>query len=254
MNAVTITRDGGVATVTINNPPVNALNDAVLTGLSAAFAEFGNDEAVRAVVVRGAGERAFVAGADITEFPALRERGESPRLSAILETVQACSQPTIAAIRGYCLGGGLELAMACDIRIAAADARLGQPEIKLGLLPGAGGTQRLPRLVGYGRALLLDLTGDPIPAQQAYEWGLVEMVVPVTELEEASLALATRLAAQAPIATRAIKALVRGAFDEPLAEGLAAERRAFDRCLQSDDGAEGVAAFVEKREPRWTGR
>src|SRR5262249_48230030 len=163
-------------------------NAEVVEGLSRSFAELGADDAVRAVIVRGAGERAFVAGADISEFPALRESGQADiRLSHVLQEVEACPKGVVAAIRGWCLGGGgggggLELARACDVRIAASDAKLGQREIKLGLIPGAGGTQRLPRLVGPKRALFLNIAGEPIPAEQAERWGLVEQVVAPEEL------------------------------------------------------------------------
>jgi enoyl-CoA hydratase/carnithine racemase len=160
----------------------------------------------------------------------------------------------VAAIHGYCLGGGLELAMACDIRVAAEDAQLGQPEIKLGLIPGGGGTQRLPRLVGHGRALYLNLTGDPISGTQAYEWGLVEKVVPRAELLDAVLGIARTLAQRSPHSMAVIKELAAQTRDLPLAEGLRAEAQGFLRCIGSEDGAEGVMAFLEKREPQFTGR
>jgi enoyl-CoA hydratase/carnithine racemase len=162
--------------------------------------------------------------------------------------------PVVAAIHGFCLGGGLELAMACDIRVAAEGAQLGQPEIKLGLIPGGGGTQRLPRLVGRGRALMLNLTGDPIPASLAYEWGLVERVVPDGEHVEAATAVARTIAERSPHAVALVKELAAETRDLPLDEGLRREAEGFRRCLASEDGAEGVAAFIEKREPSWTGR
>jgi enoyl-CoA hydratase/carnithine racemase len=160
----------------------------------------------------------------------------------------------VAAIRGFCLGGGLELAMCCDVRICADDATLGQPEIKLGLIPGGGGTQRLPRLVGHGRAMLLNLTGDFVDAETAYAWGLVERVVPAAELEDASLAVAGRIASQSPHAVAVLRELARTTRDLPLEEGLRREAEGFVRCLRSEDGAEGVAAFIEKRPPEFTGR
>jgi len=255
VSAVSVEREGGIATVTIDHPPVNALNAEVVEGLSRSFGDLATDDAVRAVIVRGAGERAFVAGADISEFPALRESGQADiRLSHVLEEIEACPKGVVAAIRGWCLGGGLELAMACDVRIAAADAKLGQPEIKLGLIPGAGGTQRLPRLVGPKRALYLNIAGDPIAAEQAERWGLVEQVVPVEELDGAVRAVAEAFAARSPHAVRVLKELMRTTLDVPLAEGLEQERAAFSRCMMSEDGAEGVAAFLEKRDPQWTGR
>jgi enoyl-CoA hydratase len=160
----------------------------------------------------------------------------------------------VAAIRGFCLGGGLELAMCCDVRVCADDARIGQPEIKLGLIPGGGGTQRLPRLVGLGRAMLLNLTGDFVDAETAYAWGLVERVVAVDELEDAALAVASSIASQSPHAVAVLRELARTTRDLPLEEGLRREADGFVRCLRSEDGAEGVAAFIEKREPRFTGR
>jgi enoyl-CoA hydratase len=162
--------------------------------------------------------------------------------------------PVVAAIHGYCLGGGLELAMACDIRIAADDAQLGQPEIKLGLIPGGGGTQRLPRLVGHGRALYLNLSGDPISGAQAYDWGLVERAVPRAELLETALGLARTLSERSPHAMGVIKELASQTRDLPLAEGMRREAQAFIRCIGSEDGAEGVMAFLEKRQPEFSGR
>jgi enoyl-CoA hydratase len=212
-------------------------------------------------VVRGEGEKAFVAGADITEFPALREAMEEAAEGGSARGIQKLAArmdegrtPVVAAIHGYCLGGGLELAMACDIRIAAEDAQLGQPEIKLGLIPGGGGTQRLPRLVGHGRALLLNLTGDPISGTQAYEWGLVEKVVPRLELMEAAMEIARTLAERSPHAMGVIKELAAATRDLPLADGLRSEAQGFMRCIGSADGAEGVMAFLEKRKPEFTGR
>ena len=162
--------------------------------------------------------------------------------------------PVVAAIHGYCLGGGLELAMACDIRIAADDAQLGQPEIKLGLIPGGGGTQRLPRLVGRGRALYLNLTGDPISGSQAYDWGLVEKAVPRDGLMEAALEVARTLSERSPFAMGVIKELAAETRDLPLADGMRREAQGFIRCIGSADGAEGVMAFLEKRKPEFTGK
>lgn len=248
--------DGAVAVLTIDNPPVNALKAALLEELEAELARLDADEGARAIVLKGAGDRAFVAGADIKEFPALREAsspaegGSARGIQKVGLAMNRMRTPTIAAIRGFCLGGGLELAMACDLRVAAEDAQLGQPEIKLGLIPGGGGTQRLPRLVGPGRALLLNMTGDPISGAQAYEWGLVERVGGL----DTALELARALAERSPHAIGVVKELAAETRDLPLEEGLRLESEAFFRCLRSEDGAEGVAAFIEKREPRWTGR
>jgi enoyl-CoA hydratase len=168
--------------------------------------------------------------------------------------MDAARTPFVAAIRGYCLGGGLELAMCCDIRVCADDAQLGQPEIKLGLIPGGGGTQRLPRLVGLGRAQLLNLTGDFVDAATAERWGLVEKVVPVDELMDSALAIAQSIAERSPHAVAVLRELARTTRDLPLEEGLRREAEAFRRCLASDDGLEGVTAFIEKRTPEFTGR
>jgi len=251
-------RRDAVALVTIDNPPMNALSAALLEELEAELEELDTDDAVRAIVLRGAGDRAFVAGADIKEFPALRESasegGSARGIQQVGRRMDAARTPFVAAIRGYCLGGGLELAMCCDVRICADDAMLGQPEIKLGLIPGGGGTQRLPRLVGHGRAMFLNLTGDFVDAATAHAWGLVEKVVPAAELEDAALAVAGRIASQSPHAVAVLRELARTTRDLPLEEGLRREADGFVRCLRSEDGAEGVAAFIEKRPPEFTGR
>jgi enoyl-CoA hydratase len=247
-----------VALVTIDNPPMNALSAALLDGLEAEIDALDADDGVRAIVLRGAGERAFVAGADIKEFPALRESategGSARGIQRVGHRIDAARTPFVAAIRGFCLGGGLELAMCCDVRVCADDATLGQPEIKLGLIPGGGGTQRLPRLVGHGRAMFLNLTGEFVDAGTAYAWGLVEKVVPADVLVEEALRLAGQVAAQSPHAVAVLRELARTTRDLPLEEGLRREADGFVRCLRSEDGAEGVAAFIEKRAPTFTGR
>jgi enoyl-CoA hydratase/carnithine racemase len=256
---ISVEQDGAVAVVTIDNPPVNALSAALLDELEAEIDRLDADDAVRAIVLKGGGERAFVAGADISEFPSLREaspdEGGSARgiqkLGARMDTAR---MPFVAAIRGFCLGGGLELAMACDIRIAAEDAQLGQPEIKLGLIPGGGGTQRLPRLIGLGRALYLNLTGDPIDAKTAYDWRLVERVVPREEVLGAAVEVAKTIAARSPHSVAVLRELARTTRDLSLEEGLRREADGFRRALGSEDGAEGVSEFLEKREPQFTRR
>ena len=255
---VKVEHEGAVALVTIDHPPVNALSAQVIAELEAALEELNGEAAVRAIVLRGEGERAFVAGADISEFPTLdesaSEQGSARGVQRLADRIESLSKPVVAAIHGYCLGGGLETALGCDIRIAAEDAQLGQPEIKLGLLPGGGGTQRLPRVVGPGRALLMNLGGDPITARQAYEWGLVEHVVPREELVETALRIAGTLAERSPHAVAVIKRLARETRDVAIDKGLELEAQAFVRCLESEDGREGVAAFLEKRDPQWRGR
>jgi len=250
-------RRGSIALVTIDNPPMNALSSALLEELEAELDALDADDDVRAIVIRGAGERAFVAGADIKEFPALREGssgGPARGLHRLGHRMDAARTPFVAAIRGFCLGGGLELAMCCDVRVCADDARLGQPEIKLGLIPGGGGTQRLPRLVGLGRAQLLNLTGEFVDAETAYAWGLVEKLVPVDQLDSAALEVAGQIAARSPHAVGVLRELARTTRDLSLEEGLRREADAFERCLRSEDGGEGVAAFIEKRAPRFAGR
>jgi enoyl-CoA hydratase len=256
---VSTEHDGHVAVVTIDNPPMNALSAALLEELEAEIDRLDADDATRAVVLRGGGERAFVAGADIKEFPALRESaaqegGSARGIQRLGARMDAAGTPFVAAIKGYCLGGGLELAMCCDIRICADDAQLGQPEIKLGLIPGGGGTQRLPRLVGLGRALLLNLTGDFVDAATAERWGLVEKVVPAADVLTAALEVARAIADRSPHAVAVVRELARTTRDLPLEEGLRREAEGFRRCLASEDGLEGVTAFIEKREPTFTGR
>ena len=258
MTYISTERREAVALVTIDNPPMNALSSALLEELETEIDALDADEGVRAIVLRGGGERAFVAGADIKEFPTLRESagegGSARGIQKVGHRMDASRTPFVAAIHGYCLGGGLELAMCGDIRICSDDATLGQPEIQLGLIPGGGGTQRLPRLVGHGRAMYLNLTGNFLDAETAYAWGLVEQVVPAGQLDEATFAIADRIAARSPHAVAVLRELARTTRDLPLEEGLRREADAFVRCLRSEDGAEGVAAFIEKRPPTFTGR
>jgi enoyl-CoA hydratase len=256
--AVIVERQDHVATVTLNRPDVlNAQNNAMREGLMAAFAALKTDEDVRAIVVTGAGERAFSAGADIKEFlePPVptRFREQRRRLDYRAE-MDRCPQPIVAAIRGFALGGGLELALACDIRIAAEDAQLGLTEINLGIIPGGGGTQRLPRLVGRGKALEMILTGARLSAAEALRVGLVERVVPVAELSSAALGLARTIAEKAPIALRYAKEAVVSGLQLPLADGLRLENDLATLLRTTEDRVEGARAFVEKRKPRWSGR
>jgi enoyl-CoA hydratase/carnithine racemase len=248
----------GVALITLNRPDVlNAMNTAMRTELVEAFTRLRGDDAVRVIVVAGAGDRAFSAGADIREFlePPVptRFREERKRLDFRRE-MDRCPQPIIAAIRGYALGGGLELALACDIRVAAEDAQLGLTEINLGIIPGGGGTQRLPRLVGRGKALEMILTGARVPAAEALRLGLVERVVPVAELMPAAQALARSIAEKAPVALRYAKEAVVTGLELPLADGIRLENDLATLLRTTEDRVEGARAFVEKRKPRWSGR
>jgi enoyl-CoA hydratase/carnithine racemase len=248
----------GVATITLNRPDVlNAMNNPMRVELLEVFTRLRSDEAVRAVVVTGAGERAFCAGADIREFlePPVptRFREERRRLDFRRE-MDRCPQPIIAAIRGFALGGGLELALACDIRVAAEDAQLGLTEINLAIIPGGGGTQRLPRLVGRGKALEMILTGLRVPAAEALRLGLVERVVPGAELLPSAHALAQSISEKAPIALRYAKEAVVSGLELPLAAGLRLENDLATLLRTTEDRVEGARAFVEKRKPRWSGR
>jgi enoyl-CoA hydratase/3-hydroxyacyl-CoA dehydrogenase len=237
-----------IETVWLDNPPVNAVNGGIIDTLWNAFENLGDD--VRAVVLRGRGERAFSAGADITGFVGGSSEGERPAgIQPVADLIERAPVPVVAAIHGYCLGGGLEIALACDFRIATRDAQLGFPEVNLGLLPGGGGTQRAPRLVSRGRAAWLIMSGERIPAEQAEAWGLIEFVV--DELDAGIARYVEPLAAQSPHAIRQIKQLLHATRDERSDER---EVQAFAACLDSEDGQEGVAAFLEKRQPSWTGR
>jgi len=247
----------GVATVTLDRPDVlNAMNEPMRRELTECFTRLAADDGVRVVVITGAGERAFSAGADIREFvePPVPVRFREARKRVDFRAVMdRCPQPLIAAIRGYALGGGLELALACDLRIAAEDAQLGLTEITLAIIPGGGGTQRLPRLVGRGKALELILTGARIGAPEALRIGLVERVVPPGEVLAAAQELARALAARAPVALRYAKeAIVRG-LELPLAEGLQLENDLATLLRTTEDRLEGARAFLEKRSPRFTG-
>jgi enoyl-CoA hydratase len=248
----------GVATVTLNRPDVlNAMNQAMRGELGRCFAGLGDDDDVRAIVVTGAGQRAFSAGADIREFaepqPPVRFREQRRRLD-FRQAMDRCAQPIIAAISGYALGGGLELALACDIRIAGEDAQLGLTEINLAIIPGGGGTQRLPRLVGRGKALEMILTGARIGAAEALRIGLVERVVPAAEALTHALELARAIAHKAPVALRYAKEAVVKGLELPLADGLRLENDLATLLRTTEDRLEGARAFLEKRKPRWTGR
>ena len=249
--------ENGVATVTINRPEKrNALNGAVRAELVRALDELLPNDDARVVVFTGAGEKAFIAGADIAEFAQRTPLEQRAAMSGrvIFDEIAAYPKPTIAMINGFALGGGCELALACDVRIAARSAKLGQPEVKLGILPGGGGTQRLPRLVGAGNALRLTLTGELIDAEEAARIGLVEMVVADDELRGRTYEIAAAIAAHSPVALRLIKDGIRAAAEMPLSAGLRYERELFITAFASDDRTEGVTAFLERRPPEFRGR
>ena len=246
----------GVGLVTIDRQDaLNALSFDLLDELADTLEELDRDPACRAIVLAGAGTRAFAAGADIRELA-----GQTPvtltteNRFASWDRIGSVRTPVVAAVRGFALGGGCELAMACDIIVAGEDAEFGQPEIRLGVMPGAGGTQRLTRALGKGRAMEMILTGRSISAREAEARGLVTRVVPAEATLDAALELAARIASQAPLAVLAAKEAVKIAEELPLAAGLDHERRAFFLLFGSDDQSEGMAAFAEKRVPHWTGR
>jgi len=253
-----LARDGAVAIVTFNRPKVlNALNNQTLAELSACMAGLKADESVRAVILTGAGEKSFVAGADINELAALSPvegQAHARRGQLIFDAIEQLGKPVIAAVNGFALGGGCELAMACTIRLAAETARFGQPEVNLGLLPGYAGSQRLPRLVGKGVALELLLTGDMVSAERAYEIGLVNRVVPAAQLMTEATKLAQALAAKAPIAVRFILEAVHQGLESPFAAGEYLETTLFGTIASSADMREGTTAFLEKRPAVWQGK
>ncbi len=251
-------KKGAIAYVTLDRPKVlNALNKATIAELSEVFNEARDDAGVRGVILTGSGDKAFAAGADIAEMandnPADAEvkTQHGQRLTMDIENL---GKPVIAAVNGFALGGGCELAMACTIRLAVETAKFGQPEVTIGIIPGYGGTQRLPRLVGKGRALQLILTGEMIGAQEAYRIGLVNEIVPNADLISRAEAILNRIDANAHVAVKlAIDAANRG-LDVSLAEGLNLEASLFARCVATEDMKEGVAAFREKRKPKFQGR
>ena len=249
-------RRGPVTVLTMNRPEKhNALNGAMRCAFLGALNSAATDPEVRVVLLTGAGSKAFVSGADIAEMAA-RTPIDQRRVMAgpsIYEALWRLTKPVVAAINGYCFGGGLELATACDIRIASTTARFGQPEIALGLIPGGGATQRLPRLIGSGAAARLILSGDPIDAAEAHRLGLVEELVAPDELLPRSLAIAERIATRSPVALAAAKDALRAALSTPVDAGLRTEATLFQLCFASADGREGVRAFLDKRPAAFTG-
>jgi enoyl-CoA hydratase len=253
-----VERDGAVATVTVNRPKVlNALNTQTLDELRRVLLALRYDDSVRVVIITGAGEKSFVAGADINELSVqtpIGGRDHAMRGQHVLELIERLGKPVIAAINGFALGGGCELAMACTLRIAADTARLGQPEINLGLIPGYAGTQRLARIVGKGRALELLLTGDHVLAPEAYRLGLVNRVVPAAELMAEVRKLAAALASKAPVAARYIIEAVNRGLEMPFGEAQAFEATLFGLVSTTEDMREGTAAFLEKRKAEFKGK
>ncbi len=251
-------KKGPIAYVTFNRPKVlNALNGKTISELKSAFEDACDDSAVRGVILTGAGDKAFAAGADIGEMAnntALEAEEATRRGQKVTELIENLGKPVVAAVNGFALGGGCELAMACTIRVAAETAKFGQPEVKIGIMPGYGGTQRLPRLVGRGRALQLILSGEVIAAQEAYRIGLVNEVVPNADLIARAEAILNQISSNAPVGVKfSIEAVNKG-LDTSVAEGLLIEASLFALCASTEDKKEGTTAFLEKRAPQFKGR
>lgn len=254
---ILVEKRGNVAVLTINRPDkLNALGYKVHQEGVAALEELRKDEEVRVLVITGSGEKSFIAGADITEFAgktAVSQRAIFQE-KTLFNSIDAFPKPVIAMVNGFCLGGGCEVALACDLRIAGEKARFGQPEINLGIIPGGGGTQRLTRLIGEGKSMEMILTGDMIDAQTALNLGLVNHVYSAEELETKTMELANKIAEKSPIALQMAKEAVKLAAKSNLDEGLKREVDLFAICFSSQDKEEGVAAFLEKRKPVFTGK
>jgi len=256
-SVILIEKSDRVATITINRPDkLNALNAEVRLTIAMALEQLRQDDDVRVAVLTGAGEKAFIAGADIGEF-----KGKSGvegyryiQTGDVYSAVERFPKPLIAMVNGFCLGGGCEVAMACDIRIASDTAKFGQPETNLGLIPGGGGTQRLPRLVGQGKAMKLIYTGDIIGAEEAERIGLVDEVVPQNELRKRTMLLAEKIAEKSPASLQAVKETIRAAWQMPLDAGLRFEKEWFGLLFSTEDMHEGVAAFLEKRKAEFKGK
>ena len=250
--------ENGVAVVTVNRPDkLNALSRAVIEQLGRAVDRIAADSAIRAAIVTGSGAKAFVAGADINELAslsAIEARAYAQRGQQVFRALETLNKPTVAAVNGYALGGGLELAMACTVRFASDNAKLGQPEVKLGIIPGYGGTQRLPRLVGRGRALEMLLSGDPISAEEAWRIGLVNAVVPQPELLNHCRAWLEKTLANAPLALGLVMESVDVGLNAGIEEGLRFEAAAFGVSAATEDRREGTRAFLEKRRAVFAGK
>ncbi len=254
---ISVDLDDGIATVVVNRPEVmNALDDVTIDDLQRVTRELTVDESVKVVVLTGCGDKAFIAGADIKQLSTLtplQAETLARRGQAVCNDLEQMGKPVIASINGYALGGGCEIAMACTLRIASDSARIGQPEVSLGLIPGYGGTQRLTRLVGYGRALEMMLTGKAITAEEAWRIGLINRVVPSGELNDVVDGLAKHLSGQAPIAMKCILSAVRDGFGMTLRDGCSMEASLLGLAASTDDWREGTTAFLDKRRPTFTG-
>ncbi|WP_027365637.1 enoyl-CoA hydratase-related protein [Desulfotruncus alcoholivorax] len=250
-----VEKQDGYIVAAINNPPANALGQPVLADLNALLDESLNDKEVRAIVITGSGEKLFSAGADITEFASI-QAGGAPKISGhdVFLKIENYPKPVIAAIQGSAFGGGNELAMSCHLRILSASAKIGLPEVKLGIIPGWGGTQRLPRLIGKTKALEVMLTGDPLSAEEALNYGLVNKVVPADQVLNEAKALAAKLAKGAPIAIREILKAVTQGLNTTIEEGIKIEQAGSAVVFASEDAKEGGMAFFQKRPPNFQGK
>ena len=251
-------KKGAIAYVTLNRPKVlNALNQRTWENLRTAFEDARDDAEVRGVILTGTGDKAFIAGADISELAqvtAVEAEKSSSYGQEVLNLIENLGKPVIAAINGFALGGGCETAMACTIRVATEHAKFGQPEVTLGLIPGGGGTQRLPRLIGKGRALQIILSGEMISAQEAFRIGLVNEVVPAAELTTRAEAILKRIFSNAPVAVKYSLEAVNKGMETSQAEGLSLEASLFGLCAGTEDKKEGTSAFLEKRKPQFQGQ
>lgn len=256
-NSVYLTKDGQIATIVINNPPVNALNEQVMEGLNNILVDLENSSDIQAVIITGAGEKAFVAGADISEFLTLNEVTSKPFITkgqAIINKIEDLHIPVICAIKGFTLGAGCELALACDIRIAEVNAKLGLPEVSLAIIPGYGGTQRLSRLVGVGKAKELIFSGNTISAEEAHRIGLVEKLVPDGEALQSAKDLAVKISSRGPLAVSKAKQAINKGYDLPLEKGLELEAQLCSELYATEDKNEGSLAFFAKRNPQFKGK
>ncbi|MBP05955.1 MAG: crotonase [Chloroflexi bacterium] len=256
MKNITVEKKNQIGIVTVNRPKeLNSINSETRKELALAFEELELDDNINVSVLTGSPGKAFIAGADIKEFSKMKikDRKTMKEDWRVTDVIADSRKPVIAMINGFCLGGGLEIAMACDLRTASNNSKLGQPEINIGIIPGAGGTQRLTRLVGEGRSMELILTGNMISAAKAESWGLVNLVTDEDTLEEKTMEIATLIAEKSPFAVERAKKSVKLASNTTMKKGLKKEQELFVECFKSNDGKEGISAFIEKRKPEFKG-
>ena len=257
MTNVLIERKDNIGIVTVNRPEqMNSLNSVTRKEMAEAFTELGDDSEILVIILTGAPGKAFIAGADIKEFLKLNLKTEKELKNdwIVTEVIENLKKPVIAMIDGFCLGGGLEIAMSCDLRVASDRTKLGQPEINIGIIPGAGGTQRLTRLVGEGRAMEMILTGRMVKAEEGLQYGILNFIFTHDELEEKTMEMAKKITEKSPYAIERAKQSVKSVSNMNLREGLKFEREMFLECFTSDDGKEGITAFIEKRKANFKGK